>query len=181
MRVNGKVTQGCSSLIDKLEQPIVLEPMRKFPVVRDLMVDRHSMFEDLKKIMAWVPVDGIYDMGPGRKMSPKKQLWSYDISRCMTCGCCLEVCPQFNPRSRFMGAHVIGQVRMFNLHPGGEMQSADRIEIMKGPGGITECGNAQLCQDACPKEIHLLNAIGQVNRQTTWSGILKWLNSGDGE
>jgi succinate dehydrogenase / fumarate reductase iron-sulfur subunit len=181
MIINGKVRQGCSALVDQLKQPIVIEPMRKFPVVRDLMVDRNRMFEDLKKITAWVPIDGSFNLGPGPRMNPKHQEWSYDISRCMTCGCCVEVCPQFNSRSRFMGAHAVAQVRMFNLHKSGQMQSDDRIEVMKGPGGVTDCGNAQLCQQACPKTIHLLNAIGQINRQTTWSGILKWLNSGDGE
>ena len=181
MIINGKVQQGCSTLVDTCKQPIVLEPMSKFPVVRDLMIDRNSMFENLKKVIAWVPIDGSFDMGPGPRMSPKNHLWAYELSRCMTCGCCLEACPQFNPRSRFIGAHIVGQVRLFNIHKSGKMQAEDRIEVMKGPGGITECGNAQLCQDACPKDLPLLNAIGHVNRQTTWSGILKWLNSGDRE
>jgi len=181
MYVNGKITQACSTLIDHCKQPIVLEPMKKFPVIRDLMVDRSSMFNDLKKAIAWVPIDGTYDMGPGPRMSPKNHLWAYELSRCMTCGCCMEACPQINSRSSFMGPHIVGQVRLFNIHESGKMQSEDRIEVMKGPGGVTECGNAQLCQQACPKDLPLLNAIGQINRKTTWSGILNWFNRGNGE
>src|SRR5437899_44222 len=54
MLVNGHVRQGCTALVDKLEQPIVLEPMTKFPVVRDLIVDRTRMFEALKRVRAWI-------------------------------------------------------------------------------------------------------------------------------
>ena len=50
MLINGKVRQACTALIDSLEQPVVLEPMSKFPVVRDLQVDRSRMFENLKKV-----------------------------------------------------------------------------------------------------------------------------------
>ena len=70
MRINGRTRQSCSTLIDDLEQPIVLQPMAKFPVVRDLHVDRSRMFEDLKKVRAWVDIDGTHDMGPGPRISP---------------------------------------------------------------------------------------------------------------
>jgi succinate dehydrogenase/fumarate reductase-like Fe-S protein len=54
---------ACSALIDNLEQPIRLEPFSKFPVVRDLAVDRSVIFENLKAVKAWVPIDGTYDLG----------------------------------------------------------------------------------------------------------------------
>ncbi|MEK7220885.1 MAG: 2Fe-2S iron-sulfur cluster-binding protein, partial [candidate division NC10 bacterium] len=53
MIINGKVRQACSALIDHLEQPIVLEPMTKFPLVRDLVVDRQRMFDALKRMHGW--------------------------------------------------------------------------------------------------------------------------------
>ncbi|MEW8987174.1 MAG: succinate dehydrogenase iron-sulfur subunit, partial [Bacillus sp. (in: firmicutes)] len=65
MVINGKPRQSCTALIDQLEQPIRLEPMRTFPVVRDLQVDRSRMFDSLKKVKAWIPIDGTYDLGPG--------------------------------------------------------------------------------------------------------------------
>src|SRR3954471_128025 len=64
MLINSKVRQGCSALVDKLEQPITLEPLTSFPVVRDLIVDRSRIFEAFKKVHAWVPIDGTYDLGP---------------------------------------------------------------------------------------------------------------------
>ena len=167
MVVNGKVRQACTALVEKLEQPIVLEPMTKFPVVRDLIVDRSRFFADLKKAQAWIPVDGTYDLGPGPRISPQAQEFGYALSRCMTCGCCLEVCPQYNDHSQFMGAAVMAQVVLFNLHPTGAMNKDDRLAVMMGEGGIADCGNAQNCVEVCPKEIPLTTAIGELGRQTT--------------
>src|SRR5690554_333319 len=61
MVINGRVRQSCSALVDQLlvDNPdeIVLEPMRKFPVVRDLVVDRSRLFHALSRVKGWVPVD----------------------------------------------------------------------------------------------------------------------------
>src|SRR5215472_5329290 len=65
MRINGRARMACSALIDKLEQPVTLEPLKKFPVIRDLAVDRSVLFENLKRVKAWIPIDGTYDLGPG--------------------------------------------------------------------------------------------------------------------
>src|SRR5713101_2524642 len=69
MLINGKARMACSALVDKLDQPIRLEPMAKFPLVRDLAVDRQFMFENLKRVKAWVPVDGTYDLGSGPRVT----------------------------------------------------------------------------------------------------------------
>jgi len=179
MVINGKVRQSCSALIDQIKHPITLEPMTKFPVIRDLLVDRSSMFKSLLRVKAWVPIDGSFNIGPGPRISPKAHYWMYELSRCMSCGCCMEACPQINPRSAFIGPATIGQVRLFNEHPSGKMQSGERLAVMRSKGGITDCGNAQNCQKACPKELPLLDAIGHINRQTTWMGILHWLDKDD--
>src|SRR2546422_10610281 len=91
---------ACSALVDSLAQPIRLEPLTKFPVVRDLAVDRSGMFESLKRVKAWVPIDGTYNLGEGPRMSPELQAKGYPLSRCISCGACLEVCPQVNEKNR---------------------------------------------------------------------------------
>jgi len=176
MRVNGRVGQACSSLVDKLAEPITLEPMTKFPVVRDLVVDRRRMFEDLKKIKAWIPIQGTYDLGPGPRLSPAEQEAAYDLSRCMTCGCCLEVCPQINARSEFIGPAAISQARLFNVHPTGKNNAAERLEALMEPGGISDCGNAQNCVEVCPKEIPLTTSIGEMGRQVTLHALKSLLS-----
>ena len=54
MIINGTPRQACSALIDDLRQPIRLEPLTKFPLVRDLKVDRTLLFDALKKTHAWM-------------------------------------------------------------------------------------------------------------------------------
>src|SRR6478736_5218236 len=64
MVIDGRVRQSCSALVDNLDKPIKLEPMTKFPNVRDLIVDRSQMFDHLKRVHAWVELDGSHDLGP---------------------------------------------------------------------------------------------------------------------
>ena len=169
MVVNGRVRQACSALVSPLKQPITLEPMRKFPLVRDLVVDRSSMFERLKQVKAWVPLPDTQDRGSGPKILPKDQQINYALSRCFSCGACLEVCPQVNERSDFIGAAIISQARLFNRHPIGKEIKFERLKALIARGGIEDCGNAQNCLAICPKEIPLVDSIAEVNREITFN------------
>ena len=183
MIINGKPRQACSALIDKIiekegiEKPIVVEPLTKFPVIRDLMVDRKILFDNLKKAKAWVKVDGTFGIGAGPRYEKKTSEKGYEMSRCMTCGCCAEACPTFNNRSDFMGPHVFSQVKMLNMHPIGKMQKNDRLEAIMKHGGIQDCGNAQNCVKVCPKNIPLTRSIAELNLDVNLLAlkkIFKW-------
>ena len=200
MVVNGRVRQACTALVDRLmtDRPgeIELRPMTKFPVLRDLMVDRSRIFHSLQKIAAWVPVDTYHHMGPGARQSQENQQLAYLYSKCMSCGCCLEACPQFlkielkreegetreafDARAReahdraFMGAHAIAQVELFNSNPIGAMNAAQRLDALTSQGGIQTCGNAQNCVKVCPKEIPLTRAIARAGRSATLHTLKKW-------
>jgi succinate dehydrogenase / fumarate reductase, iron-sulfur subunit len=165
MLVNGRARMACSALVDKLEQPVIVEPMSKFPVVRDLAVDRSVIFENLKRVQAWVPVDGTYDLGPGPRVQPVDQEQAYPFSRCISCCCCMEACPQFNEKTGFVGAATIAQVRLFNQHPTGKALKHERLQALMGDGGIQECGFAQNCVEVCPKDIPLTKAIADIGGQ----------------
>ena len=177
MVINGKPRQSCSALIDQLEQPIRLAPMKTFPVVRDLPVDRSRMFDALKKVKAWIPIDGTYDLGPGPRMPETKRQWAYELSKCMTCGVCLEACPNVNSKSNFIGAQPLSQVRLFNAHPTGAMNKAERLEAIMGDGGLTNCGNSQNCVQSCPKGIPLTTSIAALNRDTTIQAFRSFFGS----
>ena len=202
MVINGKVRQSCSALVDKLlaEQPeeILLEPMTKFPVVRDLVVDRGRMFQALKKVQAWIDVDGYYDAGPGPRQSPADQDVAYPLSQCMSCGCCLDACPQYlktevvrqsgeteeayEQRKKaaynesFIGAAAISQAILINTHPTGKMNASARLDALTDTGGIQDCGNAQNCVQVCPKTIPLPTSIAKAGRATTFHVIRKWFD-----
>jgi succinate dehydrogenase / fumarate reductase iron-sulfur subunit len=162
MLINGRARMACSALLDKLEQPIKLEPFSKFPVVRDLAVDRSVLFENLQRVKAWIPIDGTYDLGPGPRVSPDDQEVAYPLSSCISCCCCMEACPQFNEDTGFVGAAAISQVRLFNTHPTGRALKRERLSALMGDGGIQECGYAQNCVEICPKDIPLTTSIADV-------------------
>ena len=162
MLVNGRARMACSALLDNLEKPVRLEPFSKFPVVRDLATDRSVLFENLKAVKAWVPVDGSYDLGPGPRVSPEDQEKMYPLSRCISCCCCMEACPQFSEETGFVGAATISQVRLFNGHPTGQVLKRERLTALMADGGIQECGYAQNCVEVCPKDIPLTKSIAEV-------------------
>ncbi len=175
MLINGEVRQACSTLVDTAGGRLTLEPLTKFPVVRDLHVDRSRMFEALKKVSAWIPIDGTYDLGEGPRMAPRDQEEGYRLARCMTCGCCMEACPQYNSHSTFIGPSPIAQVRLFNLHPTGDMTRDERLETLMGEGGIAECGNAQNCVRVCPKEVPLTKTLAELNKDVNLYGFFGML------
>lgn len=198
MLINGRTRMACSALVDSLldeSDEIELRPMSKFPVVRDLCVDRSRLFRSLERVKAWVPVDGSYDHGPGPRVSPEEQEDAYPLSTCISCGCCLEACPQFTKidvvrrddesqeafetrrRSEFdegfVGPHAISQAMLFNSHPIGKMIADERMESLTSQGGIQMCGNAQNCVAVCPKRIPLTRSIARAGRAATFWAIKK--------
>ncbi|MBI3183112.1 MAG: succinate dehydrogenase iron-sulfur subunit [Myxococcales bacterium] len=167
VNINGRVRMACSSLVDHLAEPIVLEPLQKFPLVRDLAVDRSRMFDALKQVTAWLNIDGTHDLGPGPRQSQGDQAVMYVLSTCMTCACCLEACPQVQLGNAFMGAAAISQARLFNMNPSGKMNADDRLSGLMERGGVQDCGKAQNCVEVCPKEIPLTTSIAAMNREVT--------------
>jgi succinate dehydrogenase / fumarate reductase iron-sulfur subunit len=116
----------------------------------------------------------------------------------MSCGCCLEACPQytlveltrrdheaeqqFQVRSDeafdqvFLGAHAISQVILFNTHPTGANNAGERLDALMEHGGIQACGNAQNCVAVCPKNIPLTTSIALAGRAATGRMLTKWFD-----
>ncbi len=166
MIINGKVRQACTALVDSLPQPITIEPMTKFPIVRDLMVDRQRMFDSLKWVQGWIPIDSSAPIGAGPNISPDTQQKTYNWSSCMTCGCCLESCPQWSSDEAFIGPQAIAQAMLFNTHPTGKNIQDERVKALID-NGLNICGNSQNCAAVCPKEVDLIGAISEANWQAT--------------
>ncbi|HUP18775.1 MAG TPA: succinate dehydrogenase iron-sulfur subunit [Gemmatimonadota bacterium] len=185
MLVNGRVRQSCSALVADLEQPITLEPMQKFPVRRDLVVNRQRLFDHYRRVDAWVPIDGTHDQGPGPRMDERVREEAYWLSRCISCGSCVDACPQVNPEhpdnpvpegpATFVGAAPISWARFMNLHPTGEQLASERYEALMGPGGIANCAKSMNCVEVCPKDIPLMESIAAMNRQITRHLLVDWL------
>ena len=200
MLINGRTRQACTALVDKLlagnPTEIELRPLSKFPVVRDLVVDRRRLF--LEKVKAWIPVDTYDDLGSAPRQSQEAQERAYPLSKCMSCGCCLEACPQyrkiellrmpqesaeaFAKRTQaaydhdFIGAHAQNEVVFYNSHPTGSYHAAERLDAATDVGGIQICGKAANCQAVCPQEIPLMTSWGRIGRAATLHFVKTWFD-----
>ncbi len=182
MLINSRPRQACAAIINRIIEEsgsnvINLAPFTKFPLVRDLIVDRSIMFERLKQVNAWVDVQE--NEGSGPNITQTTQEVMYSLSKCMTCGCCLEACPQVNAHSSFIGPQVVAQAHLFNIHPTGALKKKVRTKVMMEEGGIADCGNAQNCQKVCPKDVPLLDAIASVGRDATLQGFKELFTKGE--
>lgn len=180
MLINGVPKEACSTQIDHLlkeGEVIYLAPLSKFPVLRDLIVDRTALFDALKKSEVWINPTPSEEAKTRIRISPKEQQWTYPISRCMTCGCCVEACPNSRKNSHFIGPQAIAQVLRIGAHPRGKTGDKARLEALVGEDGIHHCGNSHNCKIVCPQEIDLPSSIGKANGKATVYTLKKHFNN----
>jgi succinate dehydrogenase / fumarate reductase iron-sulfur subunit len=172
MLINGRARLACGTLLEGLgdrDGVITLEPLAKFPLVRDLVVDRSRIGRDRVRAQG--------DLGEVRPGDPARL---QDLAACVDCGACLEACPNYGASEAtrdvtFVGAAVLHEVRLANLLGLDKAGRAARLEALMGDGGIADCGNVQNCVKACPKEIPLAESIAELGRDTTVHAIRRWL------
>lgn len=171
MLINGRARLACGTLLEGLADKdglVTVEPLSKFPVVRDLVVDRGRVRADLLHMDATLGETRIGD-------SSRVQ----ELAACVACGACLEACPNYGASEArgvpFIGAVVLHESRLANLLGVDKADRAVRLEALMGNGGIADCGNVQNCVNACPKDIPLAESIAELGRDTTVHAIKRWL------
>jgi succinate dehydrogenase / fumarate reductase iron-sulfur subunit len=179
MVIDGKVRQSCSALIDDL---LLESASDTVTAAADVEIPERSRSEsrpikDVRSSKAGERLDRARRQlrpRPGPHLSNDTAQERYAYSRCMTCGCCLEACPQYSD-DNYIGPQAIAQARLFNMHPVGKMEMDDRLNGLLGEDGIGNCGNAQNCVQVCPMNIPLTRAIYETNRDVTVNALFGWL------
>ena len=146
------VQEGCSEL--------KVEPLGTFPVVRDLIVDRGAVFDNLKRLGAWLS-DEADPRAKGRELRT-------EANGCLACGCCLEACPNFNLGGSFTGAMAAAAAYgPLSAEPrGSEHRSAVRKQHLDG--FYEGCGKSLACEDVCPAHLPLQELISRSNAAALW-------------
>ncbi len=167
MLINGKARQACKVMLEDFDGPIVLEPLSKFPIVRDLKVDRLKMLDALKKHECWVSLDDLTPKGYDveRKNGDDQERIARFLD-CILCGACSEACPQVNDRSAFTGAFVFSHVLHLNDHPIGRNSAKERVAALGSRGGIVDCAGSENCEMVCPRGIPLVEAASKLGWDT---------------
>ena len=160
MRINGRPMLACDAKLCEVQHKgrIRLEPLRKFPVIADLTVDRRILFANLQTIRCWLDADTI--------AKGKKAELAYEASRCLQCGCCLEICPNFCAGGKFFGmATVPITTRLLSQMTPKEYKEIARLYARHTFAG---CGKSLACRDVCPKGIDTERLLVNANAMAIW-------------
>ncbi len=158
MVIDGKPRLACDTkLIECKGETVTLEPLRKFRVIEDLRVDRSSMMDRLKTLSVWLENDA--------KTSGEKT--AFEASKCLQCGLCLEVCPNFYPEGKFGGMAAMAPLARLIA------KSADgqRKDIRKAyrKGVYSGCGKSLACRDICPAGIEIEDLLIKSTAAAVWN------------
>ena len=165
MVIGGVPRLACDSKLNDFERAgfVRIEPLRKFPVIADLRVDRSVMFDSLKQIKLWLD----------RELSPNEKSLdtAYEASRCLQCGCCLEVCPNFYAGGSFFGmaAGVPMSKLLSQLEKGDRKALAGEYKKHFYSG----CGKSLSCKNVCPAGIETDRLMVNSNALAVWKRLFK--------
>lgn len=163
MVINGEPKLACQTFL-KDEQIVneydvmTIEPLSKFPLVKDLKVDRSILYDSMKKSSLWLESDA--------KIHDNDLDFEYEMSLCLMCGCCCEACPNYD-LGDFVGAHIpVSASKLLNQ----EKDSAHAKEIKRTykKGFYNHCVKSLACEDSCPAGISTQRAISRMNRKSVW-------------
>lgn len=163
MRIGGVPRLACDTKLKDLGAVIPLEPLRKFPVVADLIVDRSVLHENLKTLRVWLEQDAT--------ASERTQDAAYEASRCLQCGCCLEVCPNFDPNGVFVGTAAMAPLSRLIA----ELPQEKRQEIYKTyrQRFFEGCGKSLACRNICPAGIDVDALLVNSNAIAVWKRFFR--------
>ncbi len=157
MVINHKPCLACDTrLADCPEETVVIEPLKKFPLVEDLIVDRTSMMKRLKDLEVWFDEEA----------SPGGENMAFEASKCLQCGLCLEVCPNFYTGGKFGGMAAMAPLsRLIARLPEGQRKKTGPKYIQ----GVYEgCGKSLACQKICPASIDIEKLMVKSNGAAIW-------------
>ena len=160
MEVNGKPRLSCMTRISDYEpgQTITVQPLKTFPIIRDLVTDVSWNFEQNKRIPPFRPKAP----GPDGKL----RMWQEDVDRiqefrkCIECFLCQDVCHvlrDHEKKQNFVGPRFIMRVASLEMHP---LDTVDRIPQTLREFGSGWCNITRCCTEVCPEHINITdNAI----------------------
>ena len=174
MRVNDVATLTCSAFLrDYYPHPIRIEPLRHFPVDRDLVIVLDDFLEKLQAVEPWLARDDEWPLEAGEYRQTPAQLADYkQFSQCINCVLCMDACPVPEWEERFLGPAVLAVARRWDLDSR-QQGHARRREVAWGDHGIWDCVFVGQCSVVCPKNVDPAGAIQQAKLQ----GTVEWIHS----
>lgn len=155
MVINGVPALACATFADEAKgEELVLEPLSKFPVIADLIVDRSIIYENLITAKSYLESEA--------KNNKRHHEQQYSVAKCLKCGLCLEVCPNYRPGGDFFGAVLANESYLIaSQSMNSKSQAVKAYKTHFGAG----CSKALSCQSVCPVNIETITSIMRMNRK----------------
>jgi succinate dehydrogenase / fumarate reductase iron-sulfur subunit len=160
LRINDVNRLACKVLVKDVGTRIKVEPILGLPVVKDLIVDMEPFFEHYRSVMPYL----VNDEPPPQKERPQTQEQRAifdDTTKCILCAACTTSCPSYWASSEYIGPAAVVQAHRF-IFDSRDRAGEERLGILNDRMGVWRCHDIFNCTDACPREIEITKAIGEV-------------------
>ena len=166
LRINGRNMLACKTLVRDVGEKITVEPILGLKVIKDLIVDMDPFFDNYKKVLPYfindspLPADG-----KERLQSAQARARFDDTTKCILCACCTTSCPSFWASDDYLGPAALVTAHRFIFDDRDEA-AAERLQIVSETSGVARCHTVFNCTMACPREIQITKAIGELKMAT---------------
>jgi succinate dehydrogenase / fumarate reductase iron-sulfur subunit len=162
MRINGRNLLACKVLVRDIGTKVTVEPLLALPVIKDLIVDMEPFFEKYRSILPYLINDE--EPPPGERLqSPEDRALFDDTTKCILCAACTTACPSFWGNPQWVGPASIVQAHRF-IFDSRDQGAQERLDILNEREGVWRCRTIFNCVQACPREIDVTRAIGEVKK-----------------
>jgi succinate dehydrogenase / fumarate reductase iron-sulfur subunit len=160
MRINGANRLACKILVKDVGSTITVEPILGLTVIKDLIVDMEPFWEHYRSVMPFLVND---EPAPEKErlQSPEQRARFDDTTKCILCAACTTACPSFWADGEYVGPAAIVQAHRF-IFDSRDQAGEARLQVLGEQMGVWRCRTAFNCTLACPREIEITKAIGEV-------------------
>lgn len=167
MRINGRNLLACKVLVQDLgSDQITVEPILGLKILKDLLVDMEPFFDHYRSVLPYFVNDSTPEDGKEHIQSIKARERFDDTTKCILCAACTTSCPSFWSHDQYVGPAAIVNAHRF-IFDDRDQAAVERLEILNEQMGVWRCRTAFNCTEACPREIHVTQAIAEVKRAIT--------------
>ena len=163
MRVNGRNYLACKVLVKDLHSnKITVEPLLGLRVIKDMIVDMEPFFEHYRSVLPYF-VNNDPPPATERLQSPEQRERFDDTTKCILCAACTTSCPSFWASDSYVGPAAIVNAHRF-IYDSRDQAATERLNILNDQFGVFRCHTIFNCTEACPREIQITRAIGEVKK-----------------
>ena len=162
MRINGRNRLACKTLVRDVGDTFTVEPILGLPIKKDLIVDMEPFFNNYKKMLPYfINEEPLPEGGRERLQSPEQRARFDETTKCILCAACTTSCPSYWANGEYYGPAAIVSAHRF-IFDSRDQAADQRLNILAETDGIARCHTAYNCTEACPREIQVTKAIGEV-------------------